>query len=106
MNVQIEINGLGRVDFNSPTGWVRNPNIEICGVDDSDTCQENVTKYLKSFETVPFENLSVFDEHVDGAAEDIEEALRLYAERPGTEVSVVGTIMVYIRPVPKSSRDA
>ena len=35
MNVQIKVNGLGKVDFFlRHYGWVRDPQIEVCGQDD------------------------------------------------------------------------
>lgn len=105
MNVEIEVNGLSRVDFASPTGWIRNPQVELCGVDDDDLCIENVKKWFDGISAVPFENLAINDCFVDGANEDLKNAVEQYCERK-EEVHCTGTIYVKIRPVPKSSRDA
>lgn len=106
MNVQIEVNGLARVDFVSENGWVRNPKVELCGIDDADTCLENTLKFFNRISPVPFENMGVYEEYVDGAEEDLADAVKRYSENPGQEVTVAGTIFVSIRPVPKSSQDA
>ena len=105
MNVQIKVNSLGRVDFVSSVGWIRDPQVELCGVDDSDMCTENVAKFLESISPVPFENVQEFEQYVDGAASDLKLAAQAYSNMQ-REVSLVGTIQVHIRPVPKSSGDA
>jgi hypothetical protein len=80
--------------------------VELCGTDDSDPCTHNVEKFLKSFEPVPFENLAICEDFMDGAKADLIKAVEAYKASPGKEVMVKGTILVNIRPVPKSSQDA
>lgn len=105
MNVQIKVNGLGRVDFVSATGWIRDPQVELCGIDDADLCLDNTAKFLSSIEPVPFENIRDYEQYVDGAVSDLKVAIQSYVQIKG-EVNLVGTIQVHIRPVPKSSGDA
>lgn len=105
MNVQIEIDGQGKVDFVSPWGWIRNPSIELCGVDDADLCEKNVSKYFASLSAVPFENLAVNEEFVDAANKELHDAVDAY-QKTGKTIVFTDLISIVIRPVPKSSRDA
>lgn len=104
MNVQIKVNGLGKVDFFlRHYGWVRDPQIEVCGQDDQDNCFGQVTQFFQGLQPMPFENVN--EEFVTAAEKDIENALEQYL-LDGKEVNYVDTIHVNIRPVPKSSRDS
>ncbi len=104
MNVQIKVNGLGKVDFFlRHYGWVRDPQIEVCGMDDQDNCSGQVTQFFQGLQPVPFENVN--EKFVTDAEKDLENALEIFL-RDGKEVNYSDTIHVSIRPVPKSSRDA
>lgn len=104
MNVQIDIDGRDKVDFSLvPFGWVRNPKIEFCGVDDDDLCMQQVKQYYGALAVEPWEN--VVSEHLDAARADLAEAFDTFLKR-GEAVSLTNVISVTIRPVPKSSRDS
>lgn len=104
MNVQVEIKGLDKVDFSlAPYGWIRDPKIEFCGIDDSDMCLESLENFFNAIQPEPFEN--VIEDHLVGAEKDLQNALELYYAT-SKEVVYVDTISVTIRPVPKSSRDS
>lgn len=105
MNVQIEIDGQGKVDFVSPWGWVRNPCIELCGVDDADLCEKNVGKYFASLSAVPFENLSVNEQFMDAANKELHDAVDAY-QKTGKTIIFSDVISIVIRPVPKASRES
>jgi len=48
MNVQIKVNGLGKVDFFlRHYGWVRDVQIELCGQDDADNFLHNRLRTLR-----------------------------------------------------------
>lgn len=104
MNVQIKVNGLGKVDFFlRHYGWTKDPQIELCGQDDADKCFEPVTQFFKGLQPMPFENVN--EEFVEAAEKDLQNALEHYLLE-GSEVSYHGTIHISIRPVPKFSRDS
>lgn len=104
MNVQIKVNGLGKVDFFlRHYGWVRNPEMEVCGENDEDNCNGPVTQFFQGLQAMPFEN--VIEEFVNAAEKDLENALELYLAS-GSEVNYSDTISVQIRPISKSSRDS
>lgn len=104
MNVQIKVNGLGKVDFFlRHYGWVRDVQIELCGQDDADNCFEPVIAFLRGLSPQPFENVT--ENFVTAAEKDIENALEQYL-MDGREVNYTDTINISIRPVPKSSRDS
>lgn len=104
MNVQIKVIGLGKVDFVSPIGWIRDPSVELCGVDDDDKCVENVGRFFDSISPVPFENLTGTEGYVDAAKADLENALRVYQETQD-QVIYSSTIFISIIPIAKYSKD-
>ncbi len=104
MNVLVEVKGLGYVDFSlAPFGWVRDPRIEFCGVNDEDLCKDQITAFFNRLQPVPFENTR--DTFVESASKDLQNAVEQY-RASGKEVIYVDTILVAIRPIPKSSRDS
>lgn len=105
MNVQIEVDGQGKVDFVSPYGWVRNPRIELCGIDDADLCEKNVGKYFASLSAVPFENLAINEQFMDAANKELHDAVDAY-QKTGKTIIFSDVISIVIRPVPKASRES
>lgn len=104
MNVLVTIKGLGNVDFNLHRfGWIRDPMMEFCGVDDADMCVEAVRIFIANLRPVPFEN--IIDGYVDKATQELLSALDTY-ESTKQAVKMDGAISIAIIPIPKSSRDA
>lgn len=104
MNVLVTIKGLGNVDFNlRGYGWVRDPMMEFCGIDDADMCEKSVSTFISNLCPVPFEN--IVEGYVDTATADLKSALDTY-ESTKQAVKVDNAISIAIIPTPKSSRDA
>lgn len=102
MNVQLEVNGLGRVDFALPPfGWVRNIRMEFCGEDDEDLCHEALTNFMSQIQPEPYEN--IIEEHVEAAAKDLQNALQIYLD-VGGQVVYTDTICITIRPIAQHYR--
>lgn len=104
MNVLVVVKGLKKVDFSlAPFGWIRDPMMEFCGVDDADTCEQAVEVFFNALQPVPFEN--VIEKHIEAASKDLQNALELYLTTKSA-VRYEDTISISIIPVPKSSRDS
>ena len=104
MNVIVEVKGLGKVDFSlQPMGWIRDPRLEFCGIDDADNCEECLTAFFDALQPEPFENIDMT--HIEAANKDLQNAFELY-RTTGSAVHYEDTISVSIVPVPKSTADS
>lgn len=106
MNIIIEVNGLNQCDFVQNGYWVRNPSVELCGVNDSDDCKVNVIQWLKDLEPVPFENISDFEGQVPLVVDQIDLFIKeLEGMDVITQTFSTDTIFISVRAIAKYSSD-
>lgn len=96
VQVEISVDGLKRVAFNTNFGWVGKTSIDIDAVDLA-AARKGATDFLKELDCVPFENMCENEEFTDEANDNLGNIIDAIAgiEELKGEGATVGFTCVY-----------